>query len=145
MAMTKVLAFERDEDGQLPRSASRGVRPVGVHEDHRRARAADGVLHGFPPSYFGQTTTANPASADAIRVSLNQLDRAGGQVQRQATPHVRKFMQLLWRFANGGASLPDEMTRLEVDWVDPATPTPGATSDAITKQIAVGCSRRRRT
>jgi hypothetical protein len=47
-------------------------------------------------------------------------------------------MQLVWRFAHDGAPLPDEMTRLEVDWVDPATPTPAATTDAMAKQAQMG-------
>jgi hypothetical protein len=93
---------------------------------------------GFPPSYFGQTTTANPASADAIRVAEAGIDRRGAQVCQQATAPLRKVAQLTWRFANDGRPLPDELKRLEVDWFDSSTPTPAATTDAITKQIASG-------
>jgi len=93
---------------------------------------------GFPPSYFGQTTTANPASADAIRVGLDGVERAGKRVQLQSTAGVRKVGQLIWRFAHRGEALPDQMKRLAVDWVEARTPTPAATSDAVTKQIAAG-------
>jgi isochorismate hydrolase len=44
----------------------------------------------------------------------------------------------VWRFAHDGAELPDEMRKLGVDWVDAATPTPAATTDATVKQVQAG-------
>jgi hypothetical protein len=139
MAMTKVLALERDEEGQAPTIGQLTAFDPSVFtkiiNEHAQLMSS---YTGFPPSYFGQTTTANPATADAIRVGHNGLDRRAGQVQTQTTGPVRRVAQLIWRFAHGGASLPAELRRLEVDWVKAATPTPAATSDAVTKQISVG-------
>jgi hypothetical protein len=139
MAMTKVLALERDEDGQLPT-----IQQLTAFDPSVFTKIIDegaqlmSSFTGFPAAYFGQTSTANPASADAIRVAENGVDRAGKRVQQQASAPLRKVGQLTWRFANGGAEVPAEMRRLAVDWVDAATPTPAATSDAISKQIASG-------
>jgi hypothetical protein len=78
MAMTKFLALERDEEGEV--ADDRAVQAFDpsvftkIIDEHAQLMAS---YTGFPPSYFGQTTTANPASADAIRVAENGIDRAG--------------------------------------------------------------------
>lgn len=139
MAMTNVLALERDEEGQAPTIGQTHAFDPTVFTkmiDSGAQRMAS--YTGFPPSYFGQTTTANPSSADAIRVAENGLDRRAIQVQRQSTGAVRKIGQLMWRYANGGKTLPDELQRLSVDWVDARTPTPMATSQAVVQQIGAG-------
>jgi hypothetical protein len=69
MAMTKVIALERDEEGELPQIGQLTAFDPAVFtkmiDEHAQLMAS---YTGFPPSYFGQTTTANPSSADAIRV-----------------------------------------------------------------------------
>jgi hypothetical protein len=138
MAMTKVIALERDEDGQLPTLQQLKAFDPSVFtkmiNEHAQLMSS---FTGFPPSYFGETTTANPASADAIRVGMDGVDRGGKRVQQQASAPLRKIGQLMWRFANGGAELPAAMRRMMVDWVDARTPTPAADTDAVTKQIGV--------
>ena len=139
MVMSKFLAFERDEDGQAPTVGQFQAFDPSVFtkilDSHAQLMAS---YTGFPPSYFGQTTTANPASADAIRVTENGIDRRGEQVQRQFSDPLRRVAGLIWRFANGGAVLPVDLKRLQVDWADAATPTPAATSDAMFKQVQMG-------
>lgn len=139
LAMTHIMALERDEEGELPELKQLTAFDPSVFtkiiDEHAQLMAS---FTGFPPSYFGQTTTANPASADAIRVAMNGIDRRGQQVCRQATAPLRKTGQLVWRFANNGRALTDELKRLETDWMDASTPTPAATTDAITKQVSVG-------
>jgi hypothetical protein len=139
MAMNKIIALERDESGDLPTLQQLKAFDPAVFTkiiDNGAQRMA--AFTGFPPAYFGQTTTANPASADAIRVAEAGVDRAGEQVQRQSTAAARRTAQLIWRFANGGRPLPADIQRLEVDWIDAATPTPAATSDAMVKQAGAG-------
>ena len=139
MAMTALNAIERDEEGQLPQMWQAHAFDPSVFtkiiNEHAQLMAS---YTGFPPSYFGETTTANPASADAIRVGNDGVDRGGKRVQLQATASLRKVGQLTWRFAHDGAELPVEMRRLAVDWVDASTRTPAATGDWIQKQIAEG-------
>jgi hypothetical protein len=103
MVMSNLLAFERDENPATCRGrAVPGVRPVCLHEDYRLARADHVVEHQYPPEYFGQTHTANPASADAIRSAQDGMNRRGRQVQGQFSDPLEQVMCLAWRFAHDG-------------------------------------------
>lgn len=139
MATNRFLAFERDEEGQLPTLGQFQAMDPSVFtkiiDKHGQLMSS---YTGLPASHFGVTTTVNPSSADAIRVAENPLDRAGVQVQRQATPGMRNLAQLIWRFAHNGDPLPVELRRIQVDWIDARTPTPAATTDAVTKQVSAG-------
>jgi hypothetical protein len=139
MAMNKFLALERDEDGNVPTIGQFQAFDPSVFtkiiDKHAQLMAS---YTGFPPSYFGQTADANPASADAIRVAHDGMDRRGRQVQAQFTTPTRRVQQLVWRFAHQGAELPEPMRQLAVDWADVATPTPAATTDALFKQAQMG-------
>lgn len=139
MAMTAMLAFERDEQGELPSVGQiKAFDPsvfTKIIDTHAQLMAS---YTGFPPSYFGQANTANPASADAIRVGLDGVNRGGERVQTQSSAPLRAAGQLMWRFAHPGEPLPDELRRLTVDWVDASTPTPAADADAVSKQVAAG-------
>jgi hypothetical protein len=92
----------------------------------------------FPPQWFGQTSTANPASADAIRVSQDGVNRHAMQAQNQFSDPLETVMRLAWRFANNGADVPDEFSRMETGWMDVATPTPSADSEAYFRQVQMG-------
>jgi hypothetical protein len=139
MAMTKILALERDENGDVPQIVQLTAFDPSVFtkiiDEHAQLMAS---YTGFPPQFFGQTTTANPASADAIRVAHDGLDRRSQQLHGQFSGPLRRIGQLIWRFAHDGAELPDEIRRLEVDWVDASIQTPAATTDALQKQAAMG-------
>jgi hypothetical protein len=139
LSMNKFLALERDEQGNLPTVGQFTAFDPSVYtkiiDTHAQMMSS---FTGYPPQYFGLATTANPASADAIRVAHDGLNRRGGQVQAQFSRPLTRLQGLIWRFAHGGAELPTAMRRLETDWVDVETSTPAATSDAITKQIAAG-------
>lgn len=139
MAMNKFLAFERDEDDNLPTVGQFTAFDPSVFtkmvDENAQLMAS---YTGFPPSYFGQTTTANPASADAIRTAENGLVSRRQQAQRQWSAPSRDVMRLVWRFANGGAVLPASLKMLATDWDDASTPTPFATSQAITMQVDNG-------
>jgi hypothetical protein len=77
MSMNKFLALERDEDGNVPTVGQFTAYDPAVFtkiiDEHAQLMSS---YTGYPPSYFGQTSTANPASADAIRVAENGLVRA---------------------------------------------------------------------
>jgi hypothetical protein len=139
MVMSKMLAFERDEEGNQPTVGQFQAFDPSVFtkivDEHAQLMAS---YTQFPPSYFGLTSTANPASADAIRVAENGVNRRAGNCQKQFGSPLSQVQQLVWRFANGGAELPPEMARLETDWVDPATATPAGTTDAMHKQAQMG-------
>lgn len=139
MVMSKMLAFERDEEGNAPTVGQFTAYDPSVFtkiiDEHAQLMAS---YTQFPPSYFGQTTTANPASADAIRVAEAGVDRRALQVQKQFSTPLEQVQQLVWRFANGGQALPPDFQRLTTDWTDAATPTPTGTSESIFKQVQMG-------
>jgi hypothetical protein len=139
LSMNKFLAFARNDDGNLPSVGQFAPADPSVFtkiiDEHAQLMSS---YTQFPPSYFGQVSTANPASADAIRVAYDGMNRRGKQVQVQNTFPLKKMQRLIWRFANGGAEPPEEMKRLSVEWVDVETFTPGAMSDAIYKQASMG-------
>lgn len=139
MVMSKFLAFERDEQGNAPTVGQFQAFDPSVFtkiiDKHAMLMAS---YTQYPPEYFGQTNTANPASADAIRSAQDGLNRRGRQVQNQFSDPAEQVMCLVWRFANKGADLPDAMRQLETDWSPVETATPAATSDAIFKQVQMG-------
>jgi hypothetical protein len=81
MSMNKFLALERDEEGNVPTVGQFTAYDPSVFtkiiDEHAQLMAS---YTGYPPSYFGQTSTANPASADAIRVSRERADPPGAAV-----------------------------------------------------------------
>jgi Phage portal protein, SPP1 Gp6-like len=139
MVMTKILALERDEEGNLPTLQQLTAFDPSVFtrivDEHAQLMAS---YTGYPPSYFGQTSTANPASAEAIRVAESGLIRRAQQCQNQWSGPLEDVMRLVWRFANNGAEVPDEMWRMETDWEDPATPLLASLTDAMQKQAMMG-------
>jgi hypothetical protein len=139
MAMNKFLAIERDEEGNLPTVGQFTAYDPAVFtkiiDTHAQLMAS---YTGFPPSYFGQNSTANPASADAIRVAENGLVRRAQRCQEQWSGPLEDVMRLVWRFANGGEAPPAEMQRMETDWEPAETPTPAGTTDAMLKQVQMG-------
>jgi hypothetical protein len=90
----------------------------------------------LPPYRLGKTT-ANPASADAIRSAENGLIKKAERRQTAFSGGWENAMRLALRI-QGNGTLPAEAKLIETLWANPATPTPAATTDAITKQIAAG-------
>jgi hypothetical protein len=139
IAISKFRVIERDEEGEIPTLQQiRAFDPSVFTKIVDVWGQAMSTATGFPPSYFGLSTTANPASADAIRVAEQGIVRAADRVQLEAAAPMRQLAQLMWRFAHDGAALPDALKQVEVDWLDTASATPAATTDALSKQVATG-------
>ena len=139
LAMDKIIAFTRDGEGNVPSVGQFTAYDPSVFtkiiDEHAQLMAS---YTGFPPSYFGQTTTANPASADAIKVAENGLVRRALMVQNQFSGPLETVARLVWRFANNGAEVPADMQRLATDWEPAATVTVTGISDALFKQSQMG-------
>lgn len=138
-AMNKFFMAERDEEGNLPTLGQFTAMDPSVFtkiiDKHGTLMSS---YTGFPPEYFGVTSAANPASADAIRVAENRLVSRGKRAQHGYSGPLRQMGRLMWRFAHNGELPPVDVKRMEVDWADPATPTPAATTDAMFKQAQMG-------
>lgn len=136
--INNILALERDDDGNVPT-----VGQFQSYDPSTYTKVIDmyaskfaGMI-GAPPQDLGLYTEGNPASADAIRSSEARRDRKAKRKQQLYGYAWTEAMKMAMRFQNGG-DLPPEFDRIEVDWADPATPTPAATTDALQKQVAAG-------
>ena len=135
--MGKVWGIERDEDGNLPQVGTFAPSDPSVYTKLLDAYRTDmAAAMGVPPHYLGIHADGNPASADAIRMTEARLIK---RVERKTQAFGEAWQQML-KFALmiRDGKLPDDAHRIETDWADPGTPTPGATTDALYKQVAGG-------
>lgn len=136
--ITRILAIERDENGDLPE-----LKQLVAYDPATFTKLLDWYassmsgLVNAPPQNMGLYTQGNPASADSVVAMNSERDLSTIQMQKQFGPDLVKVAQLTMRFANGGV-LPEQYRTLATDWNPVTLPTPGVTSDAITKQIVAG-------
>ncbi|MFF8589946.1 phage portal protein [Streptomyces sp. NPDC015220] len=132
----RVLALERDEDGQVP-----AVGQFAAHDPTAMTRIIDlyarimATQLGLPPHMLGYTSD-NPASADAIRSSEAMLVKKAERRIRRFGASWREAMRLALWVRHGEA--PDKTRRIETVWRNPATPTLAAQVDAVTKLVTTG-------
>lgn len=129
----RVLALERDEDGQVP-----DVGQFAAHDPSGQTKIIDlyarimASQFGLPPHMLGYTTD-NPASADAIRSTEAKLvKRAERRTRRYGSAWQQAMRLALW--VRDGEP-PDKSRRIETVWRNPATPTVAAQADATVKLV----------
>ncbi|MET7924731.1 phage portal protein [Streptomyces sp. NPDC005349] len=132
----RVLALERDEDGQVPT-----VGAFTAHDPSGQTKIIDlyarimATQLGLPPHMLGYTSD-NPASADAIRSSEGMLvKKAERRIRRFGATHREAMRLALW--VRDGEPPPKER-RIEAVWRNPATPTVAAQTDAAVKMVQAG-------
>jgi hypothetical protein len=92
------------------------------------------AIAGLPPHYLGLSSD-NPASADAIRSAEASLVKKALRKQRGFGGSWEQLMRLALAIKYG-VSLEDldpRFDKIETQWADPTTPTPGAKADAAVK------------
>ena len=132
----RVLALERDEDGQVPT-----VGAFAAHDPSGMTKIIDlyarimATQLGLPPHMLGYTSD-NPASADAIRSSEGMLvKKAERRIRRFGATHRDAMRLALW--VRDGEPPPKDQ-RIETVWRNPATPTIAAQTDAAVKLAQAG-------
>ena len=136
--ITRVLALERDDEGNLPELKQLQPYDPSVFTkllDWLASAAAGEVLS--PPQNMGLYTQGNPATAEAVQASDYERDKHTRALQPGFSEPLKRVAQYGMRFQNRG-DLPREFRRLDVDWAPVTPPLPGLTSDAVTKEIAAG-------
>lgn len=136
--ITKVLALERDENGDLPEVKQKTVYDPSTFTKllDWHASAAAGLVAATPQD-LGLYTDGNPASADSVIAMESRRDRRAKNMQNQFASPLVRVAQMAVRFENGG-SLPPEYEHLTLDW-DPVTmASPATAADAISKEVAAG-------
>lgn len=132
----RVLALERDEDGNVPQVGQfTPYNPAVYGEIINSYAEIMASITGLPASYLGKTSD-NPASADAIRMSTDRLVKRVKRRQRSFEGAWEGAMRLAARFR--GQELSSDARLIETIWANPEIPTPGATTDAVAKQIEAG-------
>jgi hypothetical protein len=132
----RVLALERDEDGNVPT-----VGTFPAYDPSAYTKIVDlyarimATQLGLPPHYLGYTTD-NPASADAIRSTEAQLVKRAERKQSLFSTAWAQILRLALLVKTG--DIPDRARRIETVWRNPATPTIAAQTDAATKLVQVG-------
>ncbi|MFZ3592330.1 phage portal protein [Streptomyces sp. BH104] len=132
----RVLALERDEDGQVPT-----VGQFAAHDPTGMTKIIDlyarimSSQFGLPPHMLGYTTD-NPASADAIRSTEAKLvKRSERRIRRYGAAWQQAMRLALW--VRDGEP-PEKSRRIETVWRNPATPTVAAQADATVKLVQAG-------
>jgi hypothetical protein len=132
----RVLALERDEDGQVP-----SVGQFAAHDPTGMTKIIDlyarimSSQFGLPPHMLGYTTD-NPASADAIRSTEAKLVKRSERRIRRFGASWQQAMRLALWVRDGEP--PDKARRIETVWRNPATPTVAAQVDATVKLVQAG-------
>lgn len=132
----RVLALERDEDGNIPQ-----VGQFAAHDPTGMTKIIDlyarimSSQFGLPPHMLGYTTD-NPASADAIRSTEAKLVKRSERRIRRFGAAWQQAMRLALWIRHGEP--PDKTKRIETVWRNPATPTVAAQVDATVKLVQAG-------
>jgi len=133
----RVLALERDADGQVPTvgqfqsyDPSVFTKVIDMHAQRMSA------LTSLPAHMLGMTPSANPTSADAIRSSESQLVLKADRKCRMFGSAWREVMKLALLIRDG--QLPANADKIAAVWAPTATPVIAATTDAMFKQVSMG-------
>lgn len=132
----RVLALERDEDGNVP-----DVGQFSAHDPSGQTKIVDlyarimSSQFGLPPHMLGYTTD-NPASADAIRSTEAKLVKRSERRIRRFGRAWQDAMRLALWVRDGEP--PEKARRIETVWRNPATPTVAAQADATVKLVQAG-------
>lgn len=126
--------IEPDEQGNTPEvKVISGQSPDGLLKIiDGEARLMSGYT-GLNPQNMGIINTGNPVSGDSIRMADQRLK---ARTERKATLYGNQWVRVArWSYLVQGQDRP-ELKRAEADWGPTGIPTPGADSDAISKQAA---------
>lgn len=136
--ITRILAIERDEEGNLPEIKQFAPYDPSVFTKLIEMYASQiAGITGVPPQYLGLYTQGNPVSAEAAQVNEHRLDSRARLRMNAQSGSMRRLGQLTVRFMHGG-QLPASAARLAVDWADPAMLSAAQAADSISKQVSAG-------
>lgn len=139
-----VIPAEVDDRGNVPDSAPvPDVKQLpasdmrNFHDTLNTLGRIGAGLCGLSPHTFGFGVSDNPASADGIRASENDLVARVERIQIARGNGYERVMRLA--MAVEGRD-PAQATGLETVWRNPATPTQAAKADAAVKTYGAGIS-----
>lgn len=134
LAMDRLLAITKDEDGDVPTLSQLTQASMTPHSDMMRtlAMAFTGET-GIPPSSLG-VVHDNPASAEAIRAAEHDLLIDATYHNSQIHPKsVKQIMELAVMIRDNVTTPPADMWKLSARFADPEFRSLSAQSDSVTK------------
>lgn len=134
LAMDRLLAISKDEDGDKPDLKQLQQATMTPHSDMMRtiAMAFSGET-SLPPSSLG-VIHDQPASAEAIRAAEHDLLIDASYHNNSVHPKsVKQIMELAVMVRDNVTVVPDDMWRLSVRFIDPEFRSLSAEADAVTK------------
>ncbi|WP_300345490.1 phage portal protein [Nesterenkonia sp.] len=134
LAMDRIIALTRDEDGNAPSIKQLQQASMEPHSAMLRtvAMAFSGET-GIPPSSLG-IIHDNPASAEAIRASKHDLlIDATYQNTRVLNTAVQDIARMAWMVRENSTDLPEEAWQLSARFTDPEFRSLSARADAVVK------------
>ncbi|MEV7644712.1 MULTISPECIES: phage portal protein [Actinomycetes] len=134
LAMDRLLAISKDEDGDKPDLKQLQQATMTPHSDMMRtiAMAFSGET-SLPPSSLG-VIHDQPASAEAIRAAEHDLLIDASYHNNSVHPKsVKQIMELAVMVRDNATVVPDDMWRLSVRFIDPEFRSLSAEADAVTK------------
>lgn len=138
LAMDRLIALTRDEDGNAPTIKQMQQATMAPHSDMLRtvAMAFSGET-GIPPSSLG-IIHDQPSSAEAIRANEHDL-LIDVQYQNRfvLSSAVKQIAQLALLVREPGVGLPDDVHKLSVAFTDPEFRSTSAKADAVVKLAAI--------
>lgn len=138
MVVGRILAIERDEDGDVPTVGQFPQVSMQPHTDHFRMWAtAFASETGLPVSELG-IVQDNPASADAMYAATRTLIEEAEDTCEAFTPAWVRAMTTAVQLREGLSQPPADLSKLGVRWRDPAQLSQAATTDAVIKQVQTG-------
>lgn len=133
--MDRLMAIERDENGELPQVQQLNAASLQPHIDELRSIAMmfSGET-GIPPSYLG-IIHDNPASADAIRAGEAKLVKIAERDQVVFGQRWCEVARLAIELATGEET---PLNGLQARWKDASTPTKSAQAQAVMTLVQAG-------
>lgn len=133
-----IFALSKDSDGDTPSTGSYPVGDFTPHVSYIRQLANQFASEASIPIHSLLYTEANPASADAIEASRNDLIEKVTKVNRINARSLERIGKLVLSLLEETpvAKLGENEQSLKVDFINPRHATPAQMADEATKTVA---------
>ena len=133
-----MFALPKDSDGELPKTGSYPIGDFTPHVSYIRQLANQLAAEASIPIHSLLYTEANPASAEAIEASRNDLIEKVTKVNRLNARSLERIGKLALSIMQEKPvnELGENERSLKVDFVNPQHATPSQMADAASKTVA---------
>lgn len=138
MVIGRILAIERDENGDVPQVGQFAQISMQPHTEQLRQWAALFAAEVYLPVSSLGIIHDQPASAEAIYAVKEELITEAETAAEGFTPAWVRSVQTGVQMRDGLPSVPSELRSLGIRWRDPALLSKAQNTDATMKQVEAG-------